>query len=111
MEKIEAALAAAVAPDLYGGLFQAQAAELLLIGGVVDLNGALKADREWAKARGELSAAVVEGSSWKGQLPFLPMMLATQLRGFNKQLLARAGVALPSWGYTWSDFLEIGRRT
>ena len=111
MEKLKAALAAAVAPDLYGGLFQAQAAELLLIGGVVDLNTQLRADREWAKARGELSPAVIEGSSWKGKLPFLPMMLATQLRGFNKQLLARAGVAPPPWGYTWNDFLEIGRRT
>ena len=67
MEKLKAALAAAVAPDLYGGLFQAQAAELLLIGGVVDLNTELKADREWAKARGELSPAVVEGSGWQGQ--------------------------------------------
>jgi ABC-type glycerol-3-phosphate transport system substrate-binding protein len=111
MEKIKTALAGGTPPDLYGGLFQSQAAELLLIGGVVDLNAELKGNREWGRVRGELSPAVVEGCSWKGKLPFLPMMLATQLRGFNRQMLSRAGVPLPATGYTWNDFLEIGRKT
>jgi multiple sugar transport system substrate-binding protein len=38
------------------------------------------------------------------------MMLAQQVLGINKHLTARAGVALPKQGFTWSDFLDWGRR-
>jgi ABC-type glycerol-3-phosphate transport system substrate-binding protein len=111
MERIKAAMAAGTAPDLYGGLFQSTAAELFLLGGVVDLNAELKNNREWGRVKGEIAPSVLDGCSWRGKLPFVPQMLATQLRGFSKAMLTKAGVPLPRQGYTWDEFIEIGRKT
>jgi len=111
MEKIKAALAGGTQPSLYGGHYQVQAVELMTLGAVVDLNNDLRTNKDWAKTKGELLASNVEGSSWKGKLAMMPMMLAQQVLGLNKQILVKAGVSLPPTGFTWNDFAELGKKT
>jgi ABC-type glycerol-3-phosphate transport system substrate-binding protein len=40
----------------------------------------------------------------------MPMMLAQQVLGLNKQILAKEGVPLPPTGFTWNDFVELGKK-
>jgi ABC-type glycerol-3-phosphate transport system substrate-binding protein len=111
MDKAKAALAGGTPPHLIGGETQAQAAELFLLGSVTDLNQALRASREWARFKADCIPGVLDGCTWKGALPFMPLGIAQELTGINKQVLLRAGVPLPADGYSWSDFLELGRKT
>jgi ABC-type glycerol-3-phosphate transport system substrate-binding protein len=78
---------------------------------VLDLNQALRSSREWARFKADCLPSILDGCSWKGKLPFMPMVLAQELVGINKQLLQRAGVALPKDSHTWNDFLDLGRKT
>jgi ABC-type glycerol-3-phosphate transport system substrate-binding protein len=111
LDKIKTAIAANTQPDLYGGLYQSPAAELFTIGAVVDLNAELKANKDWARTKGELLPSNLDGCSWKGKLVMMPMMLAQQVLGLNKQILLKAGVPLPPTGFTWNDFVELGKKT
>ena len=54
LDKIKTAIAANTPPDLYGGLYQSPAVELFTLNAVVDLNTELKANKDWAKTKGEL---------------------------------------------------------
>jgi ABC-type glycerol-3-phosphate transport system substrate-binding protein len=110
LDKIKTAIAGGTQPDLYGGLYQSPAVELFTIGAVVDLNAELKANKDWAKTKGELLPSNVDGCSWKGKFVMVPMMLAQQVLGLNKQLLLKAGVPLPPTGFTWNDFVELGKK-
>src|SRR5688572_21312468 len=110
MDKIKAAVAANTAPNLWGPQ-QLQAGELFALGALVDLNNELRRRKEWAKLKGEVVPALLDGASWKGKLTLMPLNSPIQLIGFNKQQLLRGGAALPRAGYTWSDFEDIGRRT
>jgi ABC-type glycerol-3-phosphate transport system substrate-binding protein len=111
MDKAKASMAGGTPPNLIGGETQAQAAELFLLGGVVDLNQALRSSKEWAKFNADCIPTVLDGCTWKGRLPFMPLGIAQELTGINKQILLRAGVPLPADGHTWNDFLELGRKT
>ena len=110
LEKVKASLSAGTPPNLLGDFTQAEAANLLIVGGVIELNQALRTSKDFAKIKADLLPNILEGSTWKGKLPFMPMMLAQEAFGFNKQLLQRAGVAVPAHGFTWNDFLDIGRK-
>jgi ABC-type glycerol-3-phosphate transport system substrate-binding protein len=110
MERIKTAIAGGTQPDLYGGLYQSPAVELFALGAVLDLNAELRTDKDWAKNKGELIASNLEGCSWKGKLAMMPMMLAQQVLGINKQIMVKAGVPLPATGFTWTDFVELGRK-
>ena len=111
LDKIKTAIAAGTQPDLYGGLYQSPAAELFVLGAVVDLNTALKSNKDWGKTKSELLPSNLEGCSWKDKLFMMPMMLAQQVLGLNKQILLRAGAAIPANGFTWNDFVELGKKT
>lgn len=111
LDKIKTAIAAGTQPDLYGGLFQSPATELFTLGAVVDLNTALRSNKDWGKTRSEILPSNLEGCSWKDKLVMMPMMLAQQVLGLNKQILLRAGAPLPASGFTWSDFVELGKKT
>jgi ABC-type glycerol-3-phosphate transport system substrate-binding protein len=110
LDKIKTAIAANTPPDLYGGLYQSPAVELFTLNAVVDLNAELKANKEWTKTRGELLPSNVDGCSWKGKFVMMPMMLAQQVLGLNKQILTKVGVPLPPTGFTWNDFVELGKK-
>jgi multiple sugar transport system substrate-binding protein len=109
LDKVKVALAANTPPDLWWSS-QFEAADLFGSGALVDLNAALKSHKEWSKLKADLVPSLLEGSSWKGSLTLMPVTSPVQVNGFNKQLLLRAGVPLPQPGYTWNDFIEIGRR-
>ncbi|MBI3974059.1 MAG: hypothetical protein HY332_22505, partial [Chloroflexi bacterium] len=61
-EKVKGALAAGTPPNLLGDQTQAEAAALLVIGGVVELNQALRASKDWSKIKGDLLPNIVDGS-------------------------------------------------
>lgn len=111
MDKLKASMAGGTPPSLFGGETQSQAAELFVLGGVIDLNEALKTSKEWAKFKADAIPNILEGSTWKGKLPFMPMVLAQELLGINKQILLRAGAQLPAAGFSWNDFLDLGKKT
>jgi multiple sugar transport system substrate-binding protein len=108
--KIKAAVAANSAPDLWGPQ-QLQAGELAALGALVDLEAELRRNKDWPKAKREYTADVLGGATWKGKLTLMPLTNPLQLFGFNKRFLTQAGVPFPKPGYTWDDFLEIGRPT
>ena len=110
MEKAKTGLASGTPPNFIGGETQAQAAELFLLGGAVDLNQALRTSREWATFKSDCIPSVLDGCQWKGKLPFMPLGIAQELTGVNKLILQREGVPLPAEGWTWNDLLELGRR-
>lgn len=111
MAKMTAALAAGTQPNLWGGDTQTAATSLLVLDAVVDLNQALRTSKDWGRIKADLFPSVIEGISWKGKIPFMPMMLAQEALGFNKHILQRVGVPAPSHGFTWTDFLQLGQRT
>jgi ABC-type glycerol-3-phosphate transport system substrate-binding protein len=110
MEKIKTAIAGGTPPNLYGGLYQAPAADLFALGALLDLNTELRANKDWARIKADLIPSTLDGCTWKGKLTMMPMMLAQQVLGINKHIMARAGVPLPPHGFTWNDFLDFGRK-
>ncbi|MBI3971417.1 MAG: extracellular solute-binding protein [Chloroflexi bacterium] len=110
MEKIKTAIAGGTPPNLYGGLYQAPAADLFALGALLDINAELRTNKEWAKNKADLIPQTLDGCTWKGKLAMMPMMLAQQVLGINKHVLARVGVPLPPHGFTWNDFLDLGRK-
>lgn len=110
LAKLKASLAADTPPTMWNP-YQVQAADLFATGGVADLNALLRTSKDWAKLKGELLPSLVEGCGWKGKLTMMPITIAHQINGFNKRFLTQSGVPLPREGYTWADFIEIGKRT
>ena len=107
--KIKAAAAANTPPDIWGPQ-QLQVGELAALGALVDLEAELRRHKDWPRTRREYAAEVLGGASWKGKLTLMPLTNPLQLLGFNKRFLVAAGVPFPKPGYTWADFLEVGRR-
>jgi ABC-type glycerol-3-phosphate transport system substrate-binding protein len=107
--KIKTALAAGTQPHTW---FHAQilAADLFALGGTVDVNAELRTNKDWGKLKGELIPNLVEGCTWKGKLTLLPMFDDAHGCGYNKHLLVQAGLSFPRTGYTWEEFVEIGRK-
>ena len=109
LAKIKTAVAAGTQPAMWFG-WQVEASDLHGLGAVVDLNAELKGNKEWVKNKADLIPTLVAGAQWKGQLTLVPMIADPNVLGFNKKLLAQAGAAPPRPGYTWDDWLEIGKR-
>lgn len=109
LAKIKTALAAGTQPTMWFD-WQVEASDLWGLSALVDLNAELKGNKEWAKNKADLIPTLVEGAQWKGKLTLVPTFADPNVLGFNKQLLAQAGVALPRPGYTWDEFLEMGRK-
>ena len=109
LAKIKTAVAAGTQPALWFG-WQVEASDLHGLGSVVDLNAELKGNKEWVKNKADLIPTLVAGAQWKGQLTLVPMIADPNVLGFNKKLLAQSGAAPPRPGYTWDDWLEIGKR-
>jgi ABC-type glycerol-3-phosphate transport system substrate-binding protein len=110
LAKIKAAVAANTPPNLWNPRNPA-AADLYVLGAVVDLNAALKGHKDWSKLKADVIPTVLEGVTWKGKVTMTPLTVASQQLAINKRRLAQAGVSLPATGFTWNDFVEMGRRT
>ncbi|MGH2354124.1 MAG: extracellular solute-binding protein [Chloroflexota bacterium] len=110
LTKIKAALAANTPPNLWTP-WQVEAADLWSLNALVDLNAELRTHKDWGRLKSELIPALVEGATWKGKLTLMAMFPDPHGLGYNKQFLSQAGVAFPRFGYTWDEFLDIGRTT
>lgn len=110
LTKIKAALAANTPPNLWTP-WQVEAADLWGLNALVDLNSELRTHKDWGKLKGDIIPTLVDGATWKGKLTLMPMFPDPHGLGFNKQFLSQSGVALPKTGYTWAEFVDIGRKT
>ncbi|MBI3974070.1 MAG: extracellular solute-binding protein [Chloroflexi bacterium] len=109
LTKIKASVAANTPPNLWSP-WQVEASDLFSLGALVDLNAELRTHKDFGKLKGEVIPTLVDGATWKGKLTLMPMFPDPHGLGYNKQHLVQAGVALPKQGYTWDDFVAIGRR-
>jgi ABC-type glycerol-3-phosphate transport system substrate-binding protein len=107
--KVKTAVAAGTPPDMWL-TWQVEAADIFALGALVDLQQPLKSQREWGRLKGELVPSLLEAATWKGQLTVMPVNFGPHGLGFNKRHLQEASVPLPAFGYTWEDFLTVGRR-
>ena len=109
LAKIKTALAAGTQPTMWFD-WQVEASDLWGSSALVDLNAELKNNKDFVKNKADLIPTLVEGAQWKGKLTLVPMMADPNVIGFNKKFLTQAGVPLPRVGYTWDEFLELGRK-
>jgi ABC-type glycerol-3-phosphate transport system substrate-binding protein len=109
LAKIKTALAANTQPTMWFS-WQVEASDLHALGALADLNVELRSHKDWSKNKGELIPTLLDGASWRGKLTLMPLFPDPHGLGFNRQLLQQSGVAMPSPGFTWNDFLEVGRK-
>jgi len=109
LAKIKTVLAAGTQPTMWFG-WQVEAADLWGLGSLVDLNTELRSNKDWTKNKAELIPTLVDGATWKGKLTLVPMIADPNVLGFNKKILNQAGAALPRAGYTWEEWLDLGRK-
>lgn len=110
MDKIKSFLAADTPPNVWTP-WQVEAADLFALGATVDLNAALRTNKDWAKTKPEMIQFLMDGVQWKGQQILMPMFPDPHALGFNTSILKEEGVDFPKEGYTWEDFDEIGKAT
>lgn len=79
-------------------------------GMTVSPDEALKGDKEWAAQRKDIFPAMLETSLWQGKLTAIPG--DTNNRGiyYDKAVLAKAAVALPTANWTRDEFLDKATR-
>lgn len=109
LAKIKIAVAAGTPPTMWFG-WQVEASDLWGSGALVDLNAELSANKDWGRNRADLIPSLLSGAEWKGKLTLVPMFADPNILGFNRKLLADAGLPLPADRYTWEKWLEIGRK-
>jgi multiple sugar transport system substrate-binding protein len=109
LAKIKTVLAAGTQPTMWFD-WQVEASDLWGLNALVDLNAELKTNKDWTKNKADLIPTLVDGATWKGKLTLIPMIADPNVIGFNKKLLTSAAVALPRVGYTWDEWLELGRK-
>ena len=109
LAKIKTVLAAGTQPTMWFD-WQVEASDLHGLGALVDLNSELKSNKDWAKNKADLIPTLVDGATWKGKLTLVPMIADPNVLGFNKKLLTSAGAAPPRVGYTWDEWLELGKK-
>src|SRR5687767_4249823 len=109
LAKIKTVVAAGTPPASWFG-WQVEASDLHGLGALVDLNVQLKTNKDWAKLKADLIPTLVDGATWKGKLNLVPMISDPNVLGLNKKILAEANIPLPRNGYTWDEFIEIGRK-
>src|SRR5688572_10309740 len=109
LAKIKTVVAAGTPPASWFG-WQVEASDLHGLGALVDLNAQLKTNKDWAKTKADLIPTLVEGATWKDKLNLIPMISDPNVLGLNKKILAEANIPLPRNGYTWDEFVEIGRK-
>lgn len=108
-EKLKTAVVAGTPPNIIMSL-QTNAVQDFHDGATVDVEGELKGNRQWGKLKGDLIPLLLETYRWKGKLSGMPVFGTYEGLGFNTELLKKAGLSLPQQGWTWDDYIAIGRR-
>ncbi|MGH2371245.1 MAG: ABC transporter substrate-binding protein, partial [Chloroflexota bacterium] len=107
--KAKTLAAAGTPPQLYYTPYYS-VAEFLAGGMTVDVDAALKGDREWGKLRADIFPEMLESSRWGGKVAGIPVDTNNQAMIYNTGLLRQAGVAPPKQGWTWDDFQETAQK-
>jgi len=103
LPKFKSLAAGGTPPDLYfAGYFDP--GDLYTIGSIIEVDGELKKEKDWAKQRADIFPAILETSLWAGKLVSVPAYTNNQGMIYNTALLQQASVAPPKQGWTWDDF-------
>jgi ABC-type glycerol-3-phosphate transport system substrate-binding protein len=109
VDKFKAAIAGGVPPNI-AVFYQYLGSDLFTLGGLLDLNDALKGDRDWGRAKGELYPKVLAANVWKSHQFGVPIYNSYFNMYFHRERLRQAGLAEPKRGWTWDDFLVAIRK-
>ncbi len=107
--KAKTLAAAGTPPQLYYTPYYS-VAEFLAGGMTVDVDAALRGDREWGKLRADIFPEMLESSMWGGKVAGMPVDTNNVAMIYNTGLLQQAGVAPPKQGWTWTDFQEVAQK-
>jgi multiple sugar transport system substrate-binding protein len=109
LAKIKSAVAAGAPPDaMY--LTWTFFADMLAPPLMVPLDPYLKGNREWDERRRDASPALLRDHSWRGTQYSVPLYAATYAMYYNRALFRQKGLVEPKAGWTWNDFVDLGRR-
>jgi multiple sugar transport system substrate-binding protein len=109
LAKVKSAVAAGTPPDaMY--LTWTFFADMLAPPLMVPLDAYLQGNKEWEERRKDASPALLKDHYWLGKQYSVPLYAATYAMFYNKALFKQKGLAEPRAGWTWSDFVDLGRR-
>jgi multiple sugar transport system substrate-binding protein len=109
LAKVKSVVAAGTPPDsMY--LTWTFFADMLAPPLMVNLDPYLKGNREWEERRKDASPALLKDHSWMGKQYSVPLYAATYAMYYNRALLRQKGLAEPKAGWSWNDFVDLGRR-
>lgn len=104
-DKMLAQAAAGTPPDV-ARIDSTRSGSLFVPGATMDMEDALKRDKDWAKQKADMFPGHLENQVWGGKLMSVATYQAVQGIVYSPKLLGRAGVAIPKQGWTWNDFRE-----
>ena len=109
LAKIKSAVAGGAPPDaMY--LTWTFFADLLDPPLMVKLDDYLKGNKEWDDRRKDASPPLLKDHYWQGKQYSMPLYAATYAMYYNRALFKQRGLAEPKAGWTWNDFVDLGRR-
>jgi len=77
---------------------------------MVPLDAYLKGNKEWDERRKDASQTLLKDHYWLGKQFSVPLYAATYAMFYNKALFKQKGLAEPKAGWTWNDFVDLGKR-
>jgi multiple sugar transport system substrate-binding protein len=95
-------------PDVMWNSYS-QVATLFTATATADFNPLLKGDKLWPAQQKDIIPRMLESVLWKGHLTGVPIYTNGTLLAYPTTLLDGAAAARIKPGWTWTDFLEVGR--
>jgi multiple sugar transport system substrate-binding protein len=107
--KILAASAGGTPPDLWYGGYD-DMANLYNRRAILDVEQAVKGQKDWPKMRADFFPTLLETQKWMGTLTAIPIDTNIQVPYYLRPAFTKANVTPPKAGWTWDDMLEIARK-
>jgi ABC-type glycerol-3-phosphate transport system substrate-binding protein len=108
-DKMLAMSSAGTPPDV-ARIDSTRSASLFVPGATLDMEEALKKDKDWAKQKADMFPGHLENQTWGGKLMSIATYQAVQGIVYSPKLLARAGASIPKQGWTWNDFRDVAQK-
>ena len=103
-------LSAAGTPADFARIDSTRSASLFVPGATVDMEAVLKKEKDWVTQKADMFPGHLENQMWGSKLMSVPTYQAVQGMVYSPKLLARAGVAVPKQGWTWTDFRDSAQK-
>jgi len=109
-EKYVAALTSGTPPDFAQGQ-HFYMSDLFRQGGLVDVDAELKSSPDWKKAKGALTADIVNGFTWKGKMFGVPLYSSHFAMYYVPEFLTRVGLSVPPpKNWNWDQFVDYQKK-